>query len=267
MRAVRHHTSLKWIHLYVERWLRAPVRLADGTVQARERGTPQGGVISPLLANLFMHYAFDEWMRRNFPSVPFERYVDDVVVHCVSENQARYVLAAVRQRLRECHLELHPEKTRVVYCKDSNRLGTYKPQSFDFLGFCFRPRRARNRKGQKFVAFLPAISPKAAKSIREQVRSWRLTLVGVHWTLGELAERINLIVRGWLNYYGRFYRSECQRVLRYVNRVLVRWATKKYKRFKRRKRRAAAWLSRVADRLPELLILWRDGVTPRAAGW
>ena len=135
----RHHTDLSWVVLYIERWLKAPIERSDGTREERTKGTPQGGVISPLLANLFMHYAFDMWMRRSFPSVPFERFADDAVVHCTSEDEARHVLEAIRSRLAECGLELHPEKTRIVYCKDEDRRGSYRTTAFDFLG-CRWPR-------------------------------------------------------------------------------------------------------------------------------
>ncbi len=174
MKALMHHTDLKWLHLYVERWLKAPLRLADGTLMERWSGTPQGGVISPVLANLFMHHAFDQWMARTFSVVPFERYADDVLIHCVSQEQANVVLAAVRARLKECGLELHPEKTKVVYCKDDNRRGTFEPHCFDFLGYTFRPRLVERKDGKLFVGFLPAMSPKAAKAVRAVIRGWDL---------------------------------------------------------------------------------------------
>jgi len=163
MRAVKKHTSEEWILLYIERWLKAPVQAEDSTVLSRECGTPQGSVISPLLANIFMHYAFDKWMKENLPLVPFERYADDALVHCKSEQQAKYVLEAISKRLELCKLELHPEKTKIVYCKDELRKGSYKNEQFDFLGFTFRPRLSKNRKGRHFVNFSPAISDKAKK--------------------------------------------------------------------------------------------------------
>ena len=173
-RAVAHHTNLGWVRLYVKRWLTAPVERADGTLIERTKGTPQGSVVSPLLANLFLHYAFDLWMHRAFPHLCFERYADDVIVHCRNESQARSVLEAVRQRLAECGLELQSDKTRIVYCKDANRKQRYENVAFDFLGFTFQPRCARNRQGTNFVSFLPAISAKAAKGIRQTVRAWRI---------------------------------------------------------------------------------------------
>ncbi|RPJ19340.1 MAG: group II intron reverse transcriptase/maturase, partial [Planctomycetaceae bacterium] len=163
-KAVRHHTDTPWVLLYLERWLKAPVQKQDGTQEPRTKGSPQGSVVSPLLANLFMHWAFDQWMRRNYPNILFERYADDVIVHACSLAQAKHVLQAIRLRLGQCHLELHPEKTRIVYCQDADRPGTYEHTKFDFLGYTFRPRRAKNRQGKPFISFLPAISNKAAKA-------------------------------------------------------------------------------------------------------
>lgn len=265
MRAVRFHTDVGWIHLYVERWLRAPVQHEDGTRVNRTKGTPQGSVISPLLANLFMHHAFDDWMRRTYPSVQFERYVDDVVIHCVSEKQASCVLAAVRARLWQCGLELHPEKTQIVYCQDDDRRGKYERIKFDFLGYRFQPRRAKNRYGKHFVSFLPAISDKSANKIRATIRGWRVAATRNNQSLEDLAELSDPYVRGWMNYYGRFYRSKCIQVLRYLNRVLVKWAQRKYKtRLRRKERKAAHWLGRVAARDTNLFVLWKLGIKPAA---
>ena len=174
MRAVRRHTDCKWVLLYLERWLRAPVSMPDGTLVGRERGTPQGAVVSPVLANLFLHYAFDRWMRREYPAVPFERYADDAICHCRSEAQALELRQALEQRFAECRLRLHPQKTKIVYCKDANRPGEYPDRSFDFLGYTFRPRMAKNRDGKRFVGFIPAVSKTAGKRMRQSVRRWRL---------------------------------------------------------------------------------------------
>jgi RNA-directed DNA polymerase len=264
MRAVRHHTDNPWLPLYIERWLRAPVQQQDGALVQRTAGTPQGGVISPLLANLFMHHAFDDWMRRNFPLIQFERYVDDVVVHCVSEVQAKHVLEDVRCRLKQCGLELHPVKTKIVFCQDDNRRGEYEHHRFDFLGYTFRSRQARNRWGRFFVNFLPAISNKAAKAIRGTIRGWRLVATRSNQSLEDLARLMDPYVRGWMNYYGRFHRSKCIQVLRHLERVLVRWAMRKYKRFRYRERAATHWLGRIALREPNLLALWQLGIRPAA---
>jgi len=265
MKALRHHTDLRWIHLYAERWLKAPLQREDGTLEARNSGTPQGGVISPILANLFMHYAFDEWMRRNFPCVPFERYADDVVIHCVSQQQAELVLEAVRQRLKDCKLELHPEKTRIVYCKDDRRRGGYRAQKFDFLGYTFRPRTSCVRGKRPFVGFLPAISDKAAKQIRTTIRDWRLKAWGTSLRLADVAERLNPAVRGWVAYYGRFYRSKCLDVLcHYLTETLVRWVMRKYKRFRSKWGKAYRWLGSVAGRNGDLFYHWSLGLRPAA---
>lgn len=265
MKAVRHHTDLKWMHLYVARWLTAPQQRPDGTLEARSAGTPQGGVMSPLLANVFMHYAFDAWMRRTFPAVPFERYADDVVVHCVTVAQANHVLEAVRERLKACGLEVHPEKTRLVYCKDDRRRGNYGEHGFDFLGYTFRPRRARVQGRRSFVGFLPAMSTKSAKRVRGIVRGWHLACWRSPSTLVEIARFTNPVVRGWLMYYGHLYRSRCLQVLgRCLTFALVKWAMRKYKHFRGHWRRAYHWLGRVAARDRDLFVLWRLGVRPTA---
>jgi len=264
MRAVRFHTGNPWIVLYVERWLQASVQQPDGKLVERTAGTPQGGVISPLLANLFMHHAFDDWMKRNFPYIQFERYVDDAVIHCGSEKQANYVLEAVRKRLKQCGLELHPVKTKIVYCKDNNRRGQYEHIKFDFLGYTFQPRRAHNRQGEFFVSFLPAISNKAVRAVMQTIRGWRIPARRNNQSLEDLARLTNPYVRGWMNYYGRFYRSKCIQVLRHLERTLVRWVKRKYKRFRYRERAATHWLGRIARRDPNLLALWQLGIKPAA---
>jgi RNA-directed DNA polymerase len=261
MKSVKVHTDLKWIHLYIERWLKAPMQMADGTLKERKTGSPQGGVISPLLANLFMHYAFDEWMAQNI-KVPFERYADDVVIHCGSLAQAKFVLEAVRRRLREWKLELHPEKTKIVYCKDGHRQGTFEPKSFDFLSYTFRARSVKTDTGKLFVGFLPAISEKAAKRIREEIRSWELPIKWNTSTLKDLASWINPFVRGWVNYYGQYYRSKMMHLLGYLNLTLGRWAKRKYKRFHREWKAAFRWLGRLARRNPDLFAQWKLGVVP-----
>jgi len=265
-RAVAHHTESLWIRLYIARWLRAPVQKPDGTLEERTKGTPQGGVISPLLANLFLHYAFDAWMQRTFPNVQFERYADDGLVHCTSEGQARSVLAAIRGRLAQCGLELHPTKTRIVYCKDDDRRRKYDQVKFDFLGYTFQPRRAKNRWGKYFVSFLPAISTKSAKAIRKTIREWRMASTRNNQRLEDLARLVNPAVRGWMNYYGRFYRSKCVQVLRHLNEALAVWARRKYKRLRRRERASVHWLGCIARRDPKLFVLWQLGVRPEAGG-
>ena len=231
----------------------------------RTKGTPQGGVVSPLLANLFLHYAFDLWMQRMYPGIRFERYRG----RCASST------AGARRRhdrcwrpsgvdFAECGLELHPEKTRIVYCKDDDRPGEHEHVKFDFLGYTFQPRRAKNRWGKYFISFLPAISSKAAKAIRQTIREWRMASTRNNQRLEDLARFTNPVVRGWMNYYGRFYRSKCVQVLRHFNEALARWARRKFKRFKRRERASMHWLGCIARRDPNLFVLWQLGVRPEA---
>jgi RNA-directed DNA polymerase len=255
LRAVRRHTDCKWVLLYIERWLKAPVSMPDGTLVDRTRGTPQGAVVSPGLANLFLHYAFDRWMRVHHPDIPFERYADDVICHCRSEAQARALREALEQRFAQCKLQLHPQKTKIVYCKDANRRGSYPQQQFDFLGYTFRPRRAKNRRGELFVSFAPAVSDRAAKAMRQVMRGWRLHHRG-DLALEDLVRWAQSVVRGWIQYYGRFYPSALQRALRTLDHFLVRWAQRKYKRLKGHRWRAWEWLTRLQARQPNLFPHW-----------
>lgn len=257
LRAVRRFTNCRWVLLYVERWLRASARTPEGLIVQRERGTPQGGAISPVLANMFLHLAFDGWMQRFHPTTPFERYADDVVVHCSTREQAEMLLAAIEARLARCKLQLHPQKTKIVYCKDSNRLGRVPETSFDFLGHTFRPRRARNHRGRLFVSFSPAISPEATKRIRQEIRrNWRLPR-RTDKELEDLARMFDAQLRGWIGYYGRFHRSALYGVFRFLDDALVRWVTRKYKRFRGHWTRASKWLQAVRKRSPGLWAHWR----------
>jgi RNA-directed DNA polymerase len=256
LRALGKHTDSRWVLLYVERWLKAPVQLPDGSLEPRERGTPQGSVVSPWLANLFLHYAFDLWMSRTCPTIPFERYADDGICHCASLAQAQWLKGALAARLTECGLELHPQKTQIVYCRDSDRRGTYPHQSFDFLGYSFRPRRSKNRWGKFFVNFTPGISSAASKAIRQTVRDWQLRC-RIDKQVDDLARMFNPVIRGWINYYGRFYKSALYPTLRYLDRCLGRWAMAKYKRLRGHSRRAAHWLSRIAQAKAGMFAHWR----------
>jgi group II intron reverse transcriptase/maturase len=257
LKAVSHHTDQRWVLLYVERWLKAPLQRPDGSLLARDRGSPQGSAISPLLSNLFMHHAFDLWMAREHPGVRFERYCDDVVVHCRSEAEAHRVREAIAGRLAECGgLLLHPEKTRLVYCKDGKRRGSAEHTSFTFLGYGFRVRKVRTKSGEYFFSFNPAISDEAAKRIRAQIRSWRLHLRSGS-TLEQLAREINPVVRGWLNYYGRFFPSSLVASLNRINDYLVRWLVHKYKRFRGRWMRARDALGSHARLYPGLFAHWK----------
>ena len=256
MRAVRKHTDEKWVLLYIERWLKAPIEMPDGTQKHPEKGTPQGGVVSPLLANLFLHYAFDQWMDREYPHILFERYADDGVCHCKSRAQAEMLQRKLNERMNSVGLELHPEKTKIVYCKDSDRRGEYPQTSFDFLGYTFRPRRSKNRQGKHFINFTPAISNKAAKAIRQKSRTWKWPLRSDK-KLEDLAWMFNSTIRGWINYYGRYYKSAMYPTLKCLERRLVMWATRKYKRLRNHRRRAAQWLNRIARKQPYLFAHWR----------
>jgi len=263
LRAVRTHTDCKWLILYIERWLKAPFQTEDGQVIDRNAGTPQGGVISPLLSNLFLHYVFDLWMKRNRPQNPWARYADDGVAHCRTKGEAEELLKQLHRRFRECGLELHPDKTRIVYCKDDDRRGDYPETKFDFLGYTFRPRRSKNRYGKFFVNFTPGVSNKACKAMRQTIRQWRLQLKPDK-KLEDISHMFNPVLRGWINYYGRFYKSALYSVLRHVNRALILWARRKYKRLSRHRRRAEHWLGRVARREPQLFAHWRMGILPAA---
>ncbi len=258
LRAVDKHTDCRWVRLYIERWLKAPFQQADGGLVERQSGTPQGGVVSPVLSNLFLHYVFDKWMERNYPNNPFARYADDGVVHCRSEAQARELRERLERRFRECKLELHPEKTQIVCCRVGKQHDTQVAKKFDFLGFCFRPRLVRNRHGKLFVGFTPAISPRSAKRIRQQVRRWRLHL-RTSQSLDDLARAVNPVIRGWVNYYGAYQRSSLRPVRRHIDRQLVKWVKWKYKKKGQYTKRARRWLGQVAKYQPALFAHWRLG--------
>jgi RNA-directed DNA polymerase len=260
MRAVRRHTDCKWVLLYLERWLKAPVSMPDGTLVDRERGSPQGSVVSPVLANLFLHYAFDCWMDREFPDIPFERYADDAICHCRSEVQALELHQALKQRFAECRLQLHPQKTKIVYCKDANRTGKYPVRSFDFLGFTFRPRLAKNRTGKRFVSFIPAVSKTAGIRMRRSVRRWRLHFRS-DLDLEDIAKWVRPVLSGWVRYYGRFYPSKLRDELRTIDAFIVRWASRKYKRFRGHTKATWEWLSSLRRRNPTLFAHWTLGAT------
>ncbi len=255
VRAVAAVTDCRWVLMYVKRWLAAPLKHPDGTLVERKRGTPQGSAVSPILANLFMHYAFDSWMARNFPGCPFERYADDGVVHCQSRRQAEFVLAAIAARMQEAGLRLHPDKTRIVYCKDSNRRGEHDHTSFTFLGYAFRPREARGKNGKSFTSFSPAISPEALKAKNVRLREMRIHR-RTDLSLEDLALWLNPIVAGWMRYYGRYYRSAMAPLLQRVSFYLRRWAGKKYKRLRAHKR-FKRWWTGLLERVPGLFAQWQ----------
>jgi RNA-directed DNA polymerase len=256
LKAVARHTDQKWVLMYVQRWLQAPMLKPDGSLVARVQGTPQGGPISPLIANIFLHYGFDLWMVREFPTVQFERFADDVVVHCATERQARRVCEAIGSRMVEIGLVLHPDKTKIVYCKDSRRRQIFELVAFTFCGYTFRPRKSFSKKDRKaFTNFLPAVAAEKLTDMSHRVASWRLHRRTAS-TLEDLAQVINPIVRGWLNYFTAFYSSEVIPLCKRIDRHLVRWARRKYKRLERHPERAFAWLKEVRKRAPRLFAHW-----------
>ena len=256
LKAVRHHTDCPWVLLYIERWLKAPVQMEDGTVVPRGEGTPQGGVVSPILANLFLHYAFDRWMSKSHPGIPFERYADDIICHCRSMTEARALWDELKSRFESCGLALHPVKTKIVFCKDSKRHSNFPEQSFDFLGYSFRPRLARWSATKFGVSFLPAASPKALKAIRQTIRGWRMHRRSDQ-SLTDLARDYNTYIHGWINYYSHFYKSVLYPTLLRVDAYLLKWARQKYKLLRGRPKAARDWLARVKAASPQLFAHWR----------
>jgi group II intron reverse transcriptase/maturase len=256
LKAVRRHIQCQWALIYIERWLKAPMVKDDERIE-RHCGTPQGGVVSPILSNLFLHYAFDLWMEREHPDLPWCRYADDGLVHCRSETEAEAVKARLRARLAECQLELHPTKTKIVYCRDSNRNGPYPNVMFDFLGYCFRPRTAENkRSGKLFCSFSPAVSPSALKSMKETIRDLEIRR-RTDVSMVDIARKINPLLRGWIEYYGRYTPSAITPLLLYVNQTLCAWVMRKFKRFKGRKTCAGQFLTRIARESAGLFVHWR----------
>jgi RNA-directed DNA polymerase len=258
MTALRKHCQEPWILLYVERWLKAPMRSTDGQLLGRDKGTPQGGVVSPILANLFLHYAFDLWVTRHLPGIRFARYADDAVLHCKSRRQAEYVLDRIRERFEACRLELHPGKTRIVYCKDINRLGEHPDIQFTFLGYTFRPRKAVDRYGRVYANFSPAVSRDALKAMRQTIRGWHLQLKSDK-NLADLSAMFSPILTGWHQYYGRFHGSALKPVWRHMNQFLTRWLMRKHKRLAGHKTRAAQTLRHLAVSRPDAFVHWKMG--------
>ena len=259
---VKRHTDDKWVILYVERWLKTPFKMQNGTIVERTAGTPQGGVISPVLANLFMHYVFDDYMSKEFPNINWVRYADDGCLNCVSLKQAKYMIKVLDKRFKLFGLELNLDKTKIVYCKDDDRRGNYENISFDFLGYTFKPRGAKNKQGKYFTSYLPAISDKAQKAIRKEVRSWKLQ-IKVDKTLEDISRMFNSKIQGWINYYTHYYKSEIYDTLKYINRCLTKWVRSKYKK-KNSSRKAVNWLTGIAKREPKLFAQWKLGILPTA---
>lgn len=258
MKAVRKHTKCKWTLLYIERWLNAPMQISDGETIMRQSGTPQGSVISPVLSNLFMHYVFDLWLQRHYPSLPWCRYADDGLVHCRTEKEAREILANLDRRFQECGLQLHPDKTRIVYCKDGNRKSKYKNTTFEFLGFAFRPRLVKANKGYLFVSFTPSASEKSLKSMHDRIK-WIGKRRNATSSLNDIAENINPVIRGWINYYGKYNRSGLYPIWRDINKALVKWAMRKFKKLNS-KTKAARFIKSIAISTPGMLAHWKEGM-------
>jgi RNA-directed DNA polymerase len=264
MKAVRRHVKCEWAVLYIERWLTAPME-KDGKLIARTRGTPQGGVISPILSNLFLHYAFDLWMTRVHPHLPWCRYADDGLVHCRSWREAEAVMAKLQARLAECGLEMHPTKTKIIYCKDDRRKGTHPNVTFDFLGYGFRPRRVKSARNAKvFCGFNPAVSASALKSMREKIRDLNIRR-RTHVTVAEIARQLNPILRGWIEYYGRYTPSALLKIFQYVDQTLYAWMMRKFKRFKGHKAQTWLVLGRLSRERAELFAHWQYGKERRRA--
>jgi group II intron reverse transcriptase/maturase len=261
MELVRRHARQKWVVLYIERWLKAPFD-DKGTLLPRTSGTPQGGVISPLLANLFLHHVFDSFMASEFPSIPWVRYADDGIAHCKSKQQALYLKGRLEQRFAEFKLRLHPDKTKVVYCGTNKDMRKQKVITFDFLGYTFRPRCAMGKGGKLFSSFLPAIADKAKKTIRKEVTGWMLQRQ-IALEIEDIAKLYNPKIRGWMNYYGRFYPSAAKSVLNHINLCLCKWVKKKYRRHGSWAK-AWRWLGKLAKRKPKLFYHWEIGVVPSA---
>jgi len=260
MKAVCKHTQERWVQMYIERWLKAPMQQTNGKVVDRACGTPQGGVISPVLSNLFLHYVFDVWMQRNYAETPWCRYADDGLTHCKTQQEAQKLLQALKERFAECGLEIHPGKTKIVYCKDGSRKGKYQNTSFDFLGYTFRARVCKNNKRNSlFVNFTPAVSKAALKSMRSTTRKYNLRN-RTDLSLKDIARWYNPKLQGWINYYGKYSRSALYPMVRHFNMTLVAWAVRKHRRFRQRKTRASKFLERIADENPQMFVHWRKGM-------
>ncbi|MEJ7682138.1 MAG: group II intron reverse transcriptase/maturase [Segetibacter sp.] len=264
IKGVAKHTDCKWALLYISRWLVVPYQLKDGTLLPRDKGVAQGSNIGALMSNLFLHYVFDEWMRKKHMDIPFERYVDDAICHCVSESQAMELKQAIKERFAACGLELNEAKTKIVYCKDDDRRGRYQEEQFTFLGYTFRPGRSKSRHGKYFINFTPAISNKAKTKITRTMRQWNVQSRADR-TIEDLARMFNKIIQGWINYYGRFYKSAMYPLFQHLNRKLVYWVRRKLKRFKSHGHRAQQWLGRIAKQQPNLFAHWRLGIRPSIA--
>jgi len=260
MLAIEKHVPEKWVIIYLQRWLTAPVLKKSGELTTKQgKGTPQGGVISPLLANLFLHYGFDKWIEKTDRTVNFTRYADDVIVHCKSKQHAEHMLGLINERMNNIELELHPKKTKIVYCKDYRRKEEHPIVKFDFLGYSFQPRttKSRNNKGL-FLGFDCAISISSRKQIADKLGELQVERMTFKSVVG-IAQKLNPMIRGWVQYYGKFRISSLHKVFRLLNQRLVRWARKRYKRYKTSVKRAYEWLKRVQNQYSYLFYHWQLG--------
>ena len=253
MKAVELHTDEKWLKLYIRRWLKTPFATKEGILTERKSGTPQGGVISPVLANIFLHYAFDVWMERNYPIAPFARYADDAIIHCKSEKEAKEIKEALNQRMKQCKLELHPDKTRIVYCKDEDRTEDYPITQFDFLGYTYKAVYIKCKDGKLRNNFIASASQKACKNLRDKIKELKLHKMSGS-SINIIAKSINPIVRGWINYFGKYNVSALKYTIKCIESRIVRWAMNKYKHFRGRRQRAEKWLSELRNREPKLFV-------------
>ena len=265
MKSLSYFTDRRHIHLYVKRWLKAPMRCKDGELRKRDRGTPQGGVISPLLANIFLHVVFDKWIEHNYPEVKFERYADDIIVHCRNFKEALRLLEAIKLRFRKCKLRIKDGKSNIVYCKrNQKRHPPFKVHyvSFTFLGFTFRPRMVKGSFGHYHLGFTPSISRKNQKRMTHALLKMRIHRM-VHLNLTEIANILSPILRGWINYYGKFRKSSLYYLFRFINRRLGKWVRNKYRRFRNKHWFVAyKWLQATSKKYPNLFEHWKHGFTP-----
>ena len=259
MELLRKHTQEKWILLYVERWLKAGIEQENGSIAERTKGTPQGGVASPLLANLYLHHAFDIWMDQSNTNNPFERYADDIIIHCQSKEEAEKLLTALQNRMNEYTLTLHPEKTKVVYCKNYQRTEEHEENSFTFLSYTFRPRTAMDKFGRNklIVLFNGAISNAAKTSIRTAIRK----ILNPQWThvsLEATANVLNAKIRGWINYYSKFFKWRMMSVFNYLDYLIQRWIANKYKLTSKAK--TLEEFKRIKEQTPVMFYHWKFGM-------
>jgi len=263
--AVFKHIKTPWHRLYIQRWLQAPIKHKDGSEETPTQGTPQGGVISPLLANLFLHYVFDKWVEKNWEGIQFERYADDIVCHCRTETEARQLKERLEKRFTECGLTLHPDKTRIVYCKNQYHRGNYKVVTFDFLGYRFRPSWIKTRRGKTGLYFIAEISPESAKEIRSTMNNWPWS----RWSQKELKDFrtfVNSRLSGWLYYFSAFGLSGIRNILFHFDMRLTRWVKDKYKRMKSLTQ-AAKRVMRARKNNPGLFPHWDTRILGMKRGW